>query len=599
MLGVRVTLRSDGHPMGTGTAWARPEVLRPRLADLLEGGDPGPETRPADLLVLMQEASVDAFRGAEATLKAAAARARETGRLPELRGASEVPTLAEVADRMQVDVQIAHAAEPVRAPAAGDAAAGPAERFVPGYHGLLSLPADDPRAAPAAVWPATALAFNLRPDLQLGRVARDLGMALIDADTLGRPGGPALFRFGVVHAVRPGRGVPVKVLERGNVPMPRRGLDAAGLSALGDRLASHLQTHYPTAGPVRGTWRPAAGRYDPSLADLEDAAFGAYALAAHDRWQRREADDRGLPAPPAVAGRVPGWLNEVASALDGLDADTGLEPGAAALLTLARLAGGGVDPVARRFAAELADRCAGGVVRTRPGPGDAPARGVSRTTRAMAAVALGQYALAADDADRAALAAQVLEGLWAEGDDRIFSAVFALPWLGRAASEIEPGLVDRGLLPAEEAGRRRAVLVGALPALQDAQVIRRPDDAPADTLGGFLLRRPRPGGVAEPTWTTAPLLEFLSLGLTGFDPQAPADVSGRAGLLIVAGSAARFLAQLTLDESSLYYARSPQDAAGGLRPALDDADLPIGPTASALLAVDALERSLATLADAD
>ena len=403
---------------------------------------------------------------------------------------------------------------------------------MPGYHGLLSLPADDPRAAPAAVWPATALAFNLRPDLQLGRVARDLGMPLVEADRLGRPGGPALFRFGVVHAVRPGRGLAVKVLERGNVALPRRGLDAPTLSALGDRLASHLMRRYPMAGPVRGTWRPAAGRYEPSLADLEDAAYGAYALASHDRWQRREAADRGLPAPPAVAGRVPGWLNEVASALDVADAETGLEPGAAALLTLARLAGGGagaaggggtVDPVARRFAAELAQRCAGGVVRTRPrpgaGPDAAPARGVSRTTRAMAAVALGSYALAADDADRAALAAQVLDGLWAEGDDRIFSAVFALPWLGRAAAHVEPGLVQRGLLAAEEADRRRAVLLGVLPVLQDAQVIRRPADAPADTLGGFLLRRPPPGGVAEPSWSTAPLLEFLGLGLTGFAPQ--------------------------------------------------------------------------------
>ena len=611
VLGVRVTLRSDGHALGTGTAWVRPEVLRPRLAALqnLPGAGAADEPRPADLLALTQEAAVDAFRAAERRLEADAEEARAAGRLPRLRGAAAVASVAEVADQIQADVQIAHAAEPVRAPEAGSPGAGPAERFVPGFHGLLALPGDA-RAAPVAEWPATALAFNLRPRLQLHRVAQGLGLEMSGYDTPGRPGGPALFRFEVVHAVRPGRGEAVRVLERGNLPLPRGSVDAATLAGLGDRLAEHLAIRYPLAGPVRGTWHPARGRFDPPLADLEDAALGAYALAAHDRAEAERAAATGTPAPPRVSEAVPGWHERVAQALDMPEAEarqrTGsdeaqapaLEPGAAALLTLGRLAsrGGEADPVGRRFAAELLARCEGGEVRRRPRPG-VEAAAVPLTVQAMAGYALGLHALAAGDDAQTAAAAAVLAGVWARGDAAVVSAGFSLPWLGRAVREVEPALVERGLLEPDEADRRRATLLAVLPQLQEAQIVRRPADGPPDVVGGFLLRPAPEGGVAEPTWSTAPLLQFLAQGLTGFGA-GPHAAPGGPGLLITAGSAAGFLAQLTLDGPSLYYARSARNAAGGLRLALDDARLPIGPTAAGLLAVDELERALDELAEA-
>lgn len=611
VLGVRVTLRSDGFHQGTGTAWVRPEVLRPRLgallsADPLAAATPADEPRPGDLRRLAQEAAVDAFRATEVSLKRAADEAREAGRLPRLLGAREVATIAELGQRLQVDVQIAHAAEVVRAPALGDPGAGPTQRFVPGFHGLLGLP-DPPQAEPAATWPATMLAYNVRPALQLGRVARGVGLGVAEADTLGRAGGPPLFRFEVVHAVRSGRGGPVHVLERGNLLVPRSRLDDATLTALGDRLASHLATHYPVAGPVRGTWRPDAGRYEPSLAALEEAAFGAYALADHDRQRAREAAAREQLGSLRMATRVPGWLQEIATALDAGGPETALGPDAAAQLTLAALAvnDGEAGPLARRFAAELALRSEGGVVDAGPvGRGgeaaerDRPVR-VSRTTRAMVGYALGAYALAADDAASLGLSAGVLDGLWAEGDAAVLGTVFALPWIGRATAEVSPTLVQRGLLAPEEARRRLAAMRLVLPALQEAQIIRRPEGAPADTLGGFLLRPAPPGVVAEPDWTTAPLLQFFSQGILDFGPPdaavADLDAPGRTGKLIAASLAARFLAQLSFTEASLFYARAPQNAVGGLRPSLDVSGLAIGPTAAALLAVNELQAALGAL----
>ncbi|BAM04811.1 hypothetical protein [Phycisphaera mikurensis] len=611
VLGVRVTLRSDGVLLGTGTAWVRPEVLRPRLADVRDGR---PDDAPADTYALTQEAGVEAFRAAAGWLTEAAARAREQGRRPTLEGVGAVPRLPEVADRIQADVQVAFGAEAVVAPAAGDPAAGPVDRFVPGYHGLMAL-SGDAREAPAAEWPATTLAQNLRPRLQLNRVALALGLPLAEADTPGRPGGAPLFRFRVVHAVRPARGAAVAVLERGNVPLPRHRLDAATVEDLADRLAGHLERHYPPAGPVRGTWLPARGRFDPSLADLQDAALGCLALAEHDRLNAELAAAEDRPPPARVSSRVPGYLEEIAAALDmppeearralgvGDDAagpapEVALDPAPAALLTLARLAtrGGEADPISRRFAAELLARCGGGAVSRRPAADGTPTAGVSLTVRAMAGYALGLHGLAAADEAQVAAGAEVLDAVWAEGDGAVVGAGFSLPWVARAAAEVTPALVERGLVPAGEAARRRGVLEAVLPVLQERQVVQRPVDAPADVLGGFLLRPPPPGGHADPTWTTAPLLQFLSLGLTGFGSgeATPADAA-RSGLLISAGSAAGFLAQLAMDGPSLYYARSPRNAVGGLRLAFHDARLPIGPTASGLLAIDALRASLAEL----
>ena len=601
VLGVRVTLRSDGFHQGTGTAWVRPEALRARL----EAADaPGtPEADPADLRVLAQEAAVEAFRAAEASLEEDAREAREAGRLPRLQGAAAVARLGEVADQIQADVQIAFGAEPVRAPAAADAAggpeapgaAGPEDRFVPGFHGLLSLP--EGAETPEAVWPATALAYDLPPRRQLDRVAQGLGLPMKEWGTLGRAGGPGLCRFEVVHAVRPQRGASPQVLERGNLLVPRHRLDGATLAALGDRLGRHLQTHYPEGVPVRGTWRPERGRYEPSLATREDAALGAYALAAHDRWQAERSAALGEPAPPRVSGRVRSWHEEVDREWTG-GAAPPLEPAEAALLTLGRLADrGGADAVSGRAAAALLARVEEGEVRRAPAADGGPGRPVPVTVGVMSAYALGLHGLAAGDAAQLEAAAAVLDALWGRGDAAVTSAGFSLPWLGQVARDVEPALVDRGLLTGEEAERRRGVLLGVLPVLQEVQVIRRPDDGPADTLGGFLLRTPPPGGVAEPDAATAPMLQFLSLGLTGFGA-GPDAAPGGPGLLITAGAAARFLAQLSFDDASLYYARFPQNAVGGLRTSLDRSRLPIGPTAAGLLAVDELQRALEELRSA-
>ncbi len=112
---------------------------------------------------------------------------------------------------------------------------------------------------------------------------------------------------------------------------------------------------------------------------------------------------------------------------------------------------------------------------------------------------------------------------------------------------------------------------------------------PADVIGGFELEPAPVGTPPAPNWRTAQLLAFLSICLREDGITADRDA---LGWVLNAGLAARFIAQLMMDEASAYYVRSLPDAIGGVRMALWDNQLGLAPTALSLLACVQLQETL-------
>ncbi len=592
VLGVRITLRMQGHLLGFGDAW------RDDLDALLDAGvEPG----PTDLSPLIQNAAFAAFAASRRKLQDAAQDAMLMARLrPELRGAGEVPTLDEIANAVTVDVQIAHHPETITLapPEPREALLG---RFAPGYHGLIArwrgneAPAIEPANPPEAdalpidqvvVWPATALSHNLLPESQARRLAARLpGLKFHEVDRLGRPGGPMLVRFDVVHVARPRPGLRANLLIRGGALLGKADLVDARLDDMADQMASHLRLYYVGRGLVRGTYHPSTDRYEPEFSTLSEAMLGTFALTHHLNTQDRVGQFE--PQAGNIAERCNDLLQRAAGDLDAKADPLVLTPDAAGLMVLTRLnlRGQRADPLSRRFLAALLEGVDDeGLVYAEAGN----PRPATRAATAIVALALGRHALATDDGDTLALSSRVLAQLW---QNQPLSDGNALPWLAMCVESVEPALVDAGLLDEGTADQRRALLSDAVDRMEAFQVIEDPTLGPADVIGGFVFPTnppAPPGAPPNPKWSTAPLLSFLATTMRSEGPDAH-DPFGR---IITAQYAARFLAQLMFDAPSCYYVRAREVALGGVRPALYDNRLSITPTAMSLIAVNELRTTL-------
>ena len=319
LLAVRVTLRNSGLTLGTGDAY------RSDLTALLDADAPA---GPVDLIPLVAAAADAAF---------AEALDRARGQLLEVRrraaGDPQAPTAeedidpAKVGKSLAVDLQLATMHERIVIP--GDAAEDAVyAHFAPGYHGLLAMPQGT--SDPAVVWPATTLAQNASPHRQLIRLLTRAGLGHTRFDALGRPGGLPLYRFKVIHVVRPPGDMPTLVLTRGGQLLPRRFVGEATLNTMADRMALHLFGRFIGDARVRGTYLPTQARYDPELAEPFEAALASYALVRYAAYkQQLGTRDPFFDTLHQVAGRA---VNALAA--DLLAADAAPDPATAALCLL-------------------------------------------------------------------------------------------------------------------------------------------------------------------------------------------------------------------------------------------------------------------------
>ena len=592
LLAVRVTLRNNGITLGTGDAY------RGDLAAALDADAPA---APVDLIPLVAAAT-------DAALAEALDRVRGRTMEVQLRAADDpdAPNVdemdpARVGRALDVDLQLATMHERIVIPA--DAPEDEVyARFAPGYHGLLAMPADAPD--PAVVWPATALAQNASPHRQMIRLLTRAGLAPTRFDALGRPGGVPLYRFRVIHVVRPPGDMPTLVLTRGGQLLPRRFVGEATLNTMADRMALHLFGRFIGEAQVRGTYLPTQGRYDPELAEPFEAALASYALVRYVVYKR----DLGSRDPffDALTDVAANAVRTISAGL--LSSDTTPDPAAAALclLTITHAPAGVFDDALRdRLAAVLRQMqgddgrfapagaaTGGGTGGTGEGEGDTVGEAVPQTTAALILAALADlYDQTRDEATGQAVSSG-LAAVWDETGGN-FNA-YALPWIALAHESADRPLTDAGLVDPAERDRRKQVLLQFFTLIGRAQVVEDPPLGPDDVLGGIVLTPGPAGSPPNPDWHTAQLLSFIATVSRDAETVTPRD---RIGAVVTAESAARFLGQLMMDGPTCFAVPGPAQAIGGVRLTLWDNRLAVPPTAFGLLALVEFRSALEAVAD--
>ena len=627
VLGVRVTLRLAGRTVGQSTR------VRPDLADYLQAvteNRPPAEADPRglDVVTLLEPAVTEALREAVQSVSTqrrrgidrrsqADAAAGEMDGEGEEGGAEPAASSApddttgrwdavdptELGPQLGVDLQLAYELERVvRLGLPGESVYW---HFAPSFHGLLAS-----RGGEAAwVWPGTAVASNLSPDRQVLRLLTQLGLQPGDDDQLGVTGGAALYRFEVLHLVRPRAAQPVLGLVRGGQLLPARFVDQATLGNMADRIGLHLFGRFLGDGRVRGTYAPSRGIYQTPLADDREATLASYALV---RLVDRKRQDRSLD------GIVESYVTLARQVVDrvllplGEDGGEAVDTVAAAfsLLTMLHSPAGTFDPAQRTAVAELLQRRIDDTGRVRaaradaeaaPGsaPGSSPTAepgstagggsadgGAGEDASAVLPAAAEAAVLAAlaelypqtRDPDTGAAVASLMDSLWTRTDGRF--DVNALPWVAAAQDAAGPLLVDDGRIPADLHTQRQAQLAELLRVLGELQIVQRPALGPPDVLGGIIVQPAPEGSAPNPTWTTAPLFMFMALMIRDQDA---VDAGQRRGALLTVGGAARFLGQLMVDEPQTFAMTSPDEATGGIRLSLWDNRLDIAPSAMTLL----------------
>lgn len=564
---VRVTLRMDGFLLGVGDAYGS------NLATAVS--TPGPAI---NLTPLVADAAERAIAEFGRNLRDAKTRAVTEGRIP---GDRPSASITDVGDRVLVDLQIARHFEPIRVPS--DAKPGAVlGAFAPGHHGLRT-PGVDTSAPGSWVWPGTALALNTTPRGQFLQLIGDQGLEVSKVDMLGKPIGPPVQRFEVFHVVRPAPGRAPVLLTRGNLLLPALAVSSRALANLADALAAHLSRRFVEEG-VRGTYLPSRDEYDAAWAKDEEAGLACYALLRHSR-QRRAAQPNDRVAPEHAARAIKHALRLLEPGEGG---SIGTNPGGAALalLTLCDAEDAEVPEPARRDAAA---RYLLGLRGEKGGyhePGK-PEAMLSEAAQALVTASLAAYYDRTRDASTGAAVRASLDELWTASEGSPNIAV--LPWFVVAQSRA--GRLLAGDAPEAQAAikAREQTLGDLVDRLCKQQVIEPPLLGPADVVGGFELTRGPAGSPPNPDWRTAQLLSFLAVALS---QEGAVEGHNAFDWAITGGLAARFIAQLSMDENAAFYARSPAATVGGVRLSLGDNRLAVSATAMSLLAVTQLQEAM-------
>jgi len=499
-------------------------------------------------------------------------------RLRSLAEGSSADSLARVAGRTQIDLQIALRFRPINV--LKDAAPDQVLRmYTSGFEGLRMTAPGKPNLG-AWMWPATALARNFSPKAQMIGLLRDLGFSHDAVKHVARPNGPALQAFEVIHIVQPSTDQPVMRLVRGNRMLPATVLDTATLNSISARFAAHLARKQRENGTMAGTYRPSADRYDPQDATLNDQALALFALA---RWIQLEqrintTEAMTLDAEAAVRQGVDYLRPMLLPRVRAEDA------AAAALFVMACIETNQQrqtrNSIVNQFVSWQKDD--GSFVRLDPNTQNLRPLSLAHQSIITAAIAMTY------EHNRAgALQAPLRMALLHLTSSGAANNMAALPWLAMAYRALPY------LPPAPDVEQNPHRMFESLQLLLKHQVLNEDDLYPTDVVGGFVLELTPPGAQPRPDWRTAHGLLLISVILR----QAPLMKALRPTLtenemLLRAGMSARFLAQLMFAEPSCFYIAGRNDALDGIRRSLFNNLVDVNSTAMALLATTELRAAM-------
>jgi len=505
---------------------------------------------------------------------------------------ADLLTLKRIAPLLLVDLQVAHSLATVHVPP-GDDELAVMDRVAFGYHGLrMSLGNGSGaigRSRHAWAWPGNMLAANVQPHSQLVSLLSDIGMRNDRLKTVGRAGGPTLQRFDVIHVVRPTRDQPRTQLVRGNVPLPAAPFTGADVEGLAHHLARHLiRRVHATDGSMTGTYHPTSDRFEPEAAPTWEVALAAYALG-------RYADvfaGEGLNTNAVLLFDAKQAMQRATRFVLLQLRDPTRRPDAAAtslaLLTLVESSAMVQNKPDRDvlIASLLARQSPDGAFLGGVAP-NAPPLNVQTQSLVLAALS------AAFEQTRDPRVGQAVDRgrTWLWKQMNAVRLLESLPWLPAAELRLHrvapPDPTDK------EATKQWNVKADAIrslaAAMRSRQVSVPPQVGPPDVVGGFDLTEQSVDKPPQPHWQSSEGLMLLTMSL---HPPLLTDPADRVSRLLDCGLAARFLAQLMMDDPSCYYARSPADARGGVRELFWNNELRVEPTAKTLLAVTELRAAL-------
>ena len=573
LLGVQVTLRDEGRLVSQGGA------LRPDPGAAADHGG-----APADLAVQLAGAT----RAALADLKLSQRR-----RALEL-DISDPGLLEQSIDdlraRLQVDVQVGHSLESVVLPAHGPDDAVFAQ-FVPGFHGLRLAGSLMPDGD--LLWPANGLARNTSPRSQLIQLLDRQGYEAEDLDAIGRPSGPRLERFEVVHYLQATAVMSPRELVRGNAAARHQTLDTRALGGMAERIARHLDAKIvalPDGERVlRGPYLPSYDQTRPELATTREAALACFALMAQSRSaQLSRPGDRVSLARAERAQALIDTVSELAYPAQG-DA----RPVSVALLLLALCESPvPVDEDARDALAQtLLDlRREGGGYRA----ADGDERRAARAVEGVITAALASWCVVTDPADptvRPEVWDAMVRLALANREDPGGARMADLTWLSvgysRAGRQLA-GMLDDPLVQTQLT-ELQVFFAEQLRELVDQQVQGTPLLGPNDVAGGYVTRPGPAGGAPNPTWESAMPLAIVAAGLRDPAVVAPDEIFGP---LLSAQLGAGFIAKLLITDANAYYIRNREAASGGVRRSLWDNTLDLDCSSMALIALSELQTTL-------
>lgn len=570
VIGIRITLRTLGVMAGKGDAYRR------HLSTLVNHVGPA-----VDMTPLIKQAARHAFASVRNHLKDLQLRAMLTGNNGQM---VKLPKLSEIADRLQIGVQVATQLTAIHVPT-GAKSGAIFHMFAPDYHGLRMTGAHG--QGQAFIWPATALARNVDPESQLYRLLSRIGLGPGALDTIARPGGPKLQRFDVIQVVRPRVGMPVMHLIRGNELLPAHSITGPTLDDIAQRLTGALrQRIIPGEQVLRGTYHPTTQMFDPAVASNRSAGLACYALtvqAAHRLSEGSHDDEAKAFAHSALS---------IVQRMAGTGSGKHLSPaaGALVLMTMVDSPVGGVDKAVR-------DRLAHWLMGLANAKGGFHLAGkkqaaLSSATEALITAALAQWYARTRDAAAGKIVSRSLQAVWQQMQKNV--NISALPWLMIAQNKAGDLLKADGLAGSRQAVAAREVgLAKLVSALVNRQVETVPAAGPADVVGGYQLTTIPQGAPPTPDWHSAEVLTFISAALRN---KAVTRGQDQLGWILSAGLGVRFIGQLMIAQPSCFYIQDQQDAMGAVRVALWNNRLPVSATAMSLLGVTTLQDMLASTA---
>ncbi|MHC4415879.1 MAG: hypothetical protein ACYS0G_11405 [Planctomycetota bacterium] len=436
----------------------------------------------------------------------------------------------------------------------------------------------------ALLFPAQMRAANTagRIERLLPALAVQLGLAPTTLPELSRLYDVSIYRFRTTHLAQPGPDRPPFVTFRGDTIVTESDVTRQSIAALADGIASHLiAAGSPPGRPlgVRGTYRPAADRYDPLIAPPLEQALTALALA---RYSAAPGVDRDTAAQAASAGlRILRQLQKVAPGED--DPLRSLEACAAIVHAGHDNTRTGEDADVRRLVAAATTRVCNAYHREHGFVDVDEQTGQSRPIpphgQAIVASALGRLLRTGLGRLEPELVRAAIDAAWESLPEH--RHVSLLPWLGWA---------ERDFAEATHQPIARAAALRKLRTVLDASRFGSPSrPGPPDLEGGFALGA---GGRLTATAQTLRPAAFLAGmirdGVLTPDPESNLALGRHLKTM-------RFVMQLATRSSSTWALRNPPRALGGIRAAPWDADQPVAAQALGLITAAETLISLETL----